>query len=211
MSVCRNSLSHVWIAITFKPFLCFQMEIKKVFQHLLITPSRMTGVTVQAGAQNVTFQTIYDWLITDYTRSKQDELNGRIPYLDSEPFKCGGYKMAARVYLNGDGIGKGSNISLYLSLLKGEDDDRLAWPFKYRISMVLMNQRNTNQKIVQEQFDPVPTSASYQKPKTSRNKGTGFPLFATHALAESPECLVNDSIKILIQADSKAVNPSPRD
>ena len=181
------------------------MEMKKLYQITMMTSSCMSGVSVQAGARNVTFQNIYDWLITNYTRHKQEEIYGRVPYLDSEMFYCGGYKMAARMYLNGDGIGKGTNISLYLCLVQGEHDDRLKWPFRYRISMLLVNQRDPNQKIVQEQFDPVPTSASYQRPTAARNKGTGFPLFATHALVERPESLVNDSIRILIQVDKKAL------
>ena len=158
-------------------------------------------------ARNMTYTTIYEWSIENYRQKKQNEINGRTPYLDSEIFYCGrkGYKMCARIYLNGDGIGKGGNVSLYISILKGDNDDNLPWPFKYRMSMSLINQKRVNNKIVQEHFDPAPSSASYQKPTSMRNKGTGFPLFTTHALAESEECLVNDKIKILIQVDSQAV------
>ena len=99
-------------------------------------------------------------------------------------------------------MGKGTSISLYLSILKGEKDEQLAWPFRHRISMALLNPQNPNQKVVQEQFDPVQTSASYQKPKSDRNKGTGFPLFAPHNIAESPECLVDDTLQILMQVNS---------
>eukprot|EP00794_Sanderia_malayensis_P018494 gene18494-biopygen15584 len=38
-----------------------------------------------------------------------------------------GYKMGMRLYLNGDGIGHGNSVSLYIVVYKGEFDDILEW------------------------------------------------------------------------------------
>lgn len=131
----------------------------------------------------------------------------KIPYLDSAPFFCGGtngYKLSARVYLAGDGVGRGSFLSLYVSLMASTNDSVLPWPFKWRVSMVLVNQQQPGQYLIEEQFDPTSTSSTYQKPN-KRNKGTGFPMFAKHDIVESPNCLVNDCIVIQIRADSQAI------
>ena len=44
-----------------------------------------------------------------------------------------GYKMCLRVYANGHGVGKGTHVSVYLHLMKGENDDDLTWPIKYKM------------------------------------------------------------------------------
>ena len=41
----------------------------------------------------------------------------------------GGYKMYIRVDANGDGKGKGNRMSVFIFLMKGENDDHLTWPF----------------------------------------------------------------------------------
>ena len=52
----------------------------------------------------------------------------------------GGYKMCIRVYANGAGDGKGSHISVYAYLMKGENDDHLPWPFTGTVTVELLNQ-----------------------------------------------------------------------
>ena len=38
-----------------------------------------------------------------------------------------------RLYLDGDGQGKGSHISLFLVIMKSDYDDLLTWPFKQKV------------------------------------------------------------------------------
>ena len=60
----------------------------------------------------------------------------------SAPFYShfGGYKMCLCVYSNGIGAGKGTHISVYTCLMKGENDDNLKWPFRGTITVTLLNQ-----------------------------------------------------------------------
>lgn len=59
----------------------------------------------------------------------------------SDPFYShySGYKMCIRLDANGDGRGKGSHISLYVSLMKGENDEKLSWPFRGEVKIVMLN------------------------------------------------------------------------
>ena len=60
----------------------------------------------------------------------------------SAPFYShfGGYKMCLKVYANGSGNGKGTHVSVYTCLVKGENDDNLKWPFRGTITVTLLNQ-----------------------------------------------------------------------
>ena len=51
-----------------------------------------------------------------------------------------GYKMCLRVYANGSGDGKGTHVSVFLRLMKGENDDALTWPITYKCTITLLNQ-----------------------------------------------------------------------
>ena len=51
-----------------------------------------------------------------------------------------GYKMCLCVYVNGHGVGKGTHVSVYLYLMKGENDDALTWPIRYKSTVTLLNQ-----------------------------------------------------------------------
>ena len=50
-----------------------------------------------------------------------------------------GYKLQLRVEANGYSSGKGTHLSLFVYLLKGEHDDRLMWPFNATITVKLLN------------------------------------------------------------------------
>ena len=49
-----------------------------------------------------------------------------------------------RVNANGDGSGKGTHLSLFVHLLKGEYDDQLQWPFNAKITVQLLNWSGDN-------------------------------------------------------------------
>jgi len=51
-----------------------------------------------------------------------------------------GYKMCLRVVANGCGKGKGTHVSVYAYLMRGEFDDHLKWPFHGRVVIQLRNQ-----------------------------------------------------------------------
>ena len=61
---------------------------------------------------------------------------------DSEPFftSLTGYKMCLEVYANGEGDGKGSHLSVFLTILHGPHDDQLDWPLKGTFIIQLLNQ-----------------------------------------------------------------------
>lgn len=75
------------------------------------------------------------WKIRDYKRRKQEAVQAKTLSLYSQPFYTGyfGYKMCARVYLNGDGMGKGTHLSLFFVVMRGEYDALLPWPFKQKV------------------------------------------------------------------------------
>ncbi|XP_075963283.1 TNF receptor-associated factor 3 isoform X2 [Anarhichas minor] len=62
------------------------------------------------------------WKIRDYKRRKQEAVGAKTLSLYSQPFYTGyfGYKMCARVYLNGDGMGKGTHLSLFFVVMRGD-------------------------------------------------------------------------------------------
>ena len=51
-----------------------------------------------------------------------------------------GYKMCLRVDANGSGDGKGTHVSVFMHLMKGENDDTLTWPIRYKCTITLLNQ-----------------------------------------------------------------------
>ena len=60
----------------------------------------------------------------------------------SRPFYTGmgGYKMCLDVDTNGCGAGRGTHVSVFTYLMRGEFDSRLKWPFRGTITIQLVNQ-----------------------------------------------------------------------
>ncbi|CAB4034440.1 TNF receptor-associated factor 2-like, partial [Paramuricea clavata] len=60
------------------------------------------------------------WKIESYQRKRQDAINGVKTALYSPPFYSAQYgcKMCAKIYMNGDGFGKGSHLSLFFVVMR---------------------------------------------------------------------------------------------
>ena len=92
-----------------------------------------------------------------------------------------------RVVVNGVGSGKGTHLSLYVYLLKGEYDDQLQWPFNANITVQLLNWSGNNSH--KETTIPHHTAPlEYRTRVTEGDRvpcGWGYFQFISHSVLES--------------------------
>lgn len=137
------------------------------------------------------------WKITDYKQRKSNAIRGRQMSIYSSPFYTSkyGYKMCLRVYLNGDGLGKGESLSTFLVIMKGDYDELLEFPFTHKVTFTLLAPNNPSLN-KSETFLPDPESSSFRRPQTTMNIASGCPQFALQSEVESSTYLVHDTIYI---------------
>lgn len=135
-----------------------------------------------------------------------------------------GYKMCLRLYLNGDGTGRGTHLSLFFVVMRGKCDALLKWPFSQKVgnrfntfthetldeqhetnssslllprqvTLMLLDQNNREHII--DAFRPDVSSSSFQRPISEMNIASGCPLFCPLAkLAGKSPYLRDDTIFI---------------
>ncbi|XP_078478124.1 TNF receptor-associated factor 2-like isoform X1 [Lampetra fluviatilis] len=124
-----------------------------------------------------TFDGVFLWKISSFRQRSRDASEGRNLAFYSPAFYTSqhGYKMCLRLYPNGDGAGRGSHLSLFFVIMKGDHDALLPWPFKYKVTMMLLDQDRREHVI--DAFRPDVTSSSFQRPTGDLNVASGCPLF----------------------------------
>lgn len=137
------------------------------------------------------------WKIENFDKAYADAVTGKktsfySPYFYSKP---DGYKMCGRIYPNGDGIGKGNSLSLFLIIMKSANDDVLGWPFKKKVTFEIIGE--SGKVLRSDCFVPDPTSSSFKRPATTteENIASGFPLF----LPKNEIKLINGNLFIKIK------------
>ena len=122
-------------------------------------------------------------------------LKGKTVSLYSAPFFTSrhGYKICLRVYLNGDGSGRGSHVSFFLTIMKGEYDPLLPWPYRQTTVLMLLALDGVSRDITQS-FKPDEESSSFQIPQTEMNVASGCPQFCPQRMLENPSYCKNDTI-----------------
>lgn len=111
--------------------------------------------------------------------------------------------MCARIYLNGDGMGKGTHVSLFFVVMRGLYDNLLKWPFRQKVTLTFVDQNQRSH--VADSFRPDPTSSSFKQPTSEMNIASGCPLFMQLSLLDSTQnAYVRDNtafIKIVVSLD----------
>ncbi|XP_029453853.1 TNF receptor-associated factor 3 [Rhinatrema bivittatum] len=159
--------------------------------------------------ETASYNGVLIWKIRDYKRRKQEAVLGKTLSLYSQPFYTGyfGYKMCARVYLNGDGMGKGTHLSLFFVIMRGEYDALLPWPFKQKVSLMLMDQ-GPSRRHLGDAFKPDPNSSSFKKPTGEMNIASGCPVFVAQTVLENGTYIKDDTIFIKVIVDTSDL-PDP--
>lgn len=144
--------------------------------------------------------TVWEWRITDVARKANAAKTGAIPFLCSVPFQTNttGYNVSLRLFLYGNESGKGTHISIYLTILQGEHDFELCWPFQHTVIFILLDQEGRRNNI-NRAFCPDPFSASFSKPTTDANISSGIPNFAPLSVLENSSYVKNDKMNIRVK------------
>lgn len=156
---------------------------------------------------------IYVWKVNDLARRTREARIGRTLSLYSPPFYTSvhGYRICLRAYLNGDGNGRGTHVSLYIVIMKSEYDELLSWPFAYNVVLTLINQVEPMkpEKSMTHKFVPSPSSSSFQKPQDTFNVASGFPEFAPVSVLNDPLFCKSDTIYFRIKLEPPSAPTGP--
>ncbi|CAF1262355.1 unnamed protein product [Rotaria sordida] len=138
--------------------------------------------------QYVSYDGISVWKIANFREKMIDAQSERQTSIYSPPFYSSptGYKMRARLYLNGDGNARRTHISLFFVLMRGLNDAILKFPFNYKVTFCLYDQTPAQRHII-DSFRPDIRSNSFQRPRFDMNIASGIPKFFPLAMIEQDD------------------------
>ena len=149
--------------------------------------------------------------VENFTLKKRE---GADVFLYSKPFysAVGGYKFCLKVYPNGMSSGHGTHLSVYLCLMRGENDDQLKWPFDGSVTVTMLNQRQDGHHHSLLLWDRSSVPPDFKKRVTHGNiasYGRGVSRFFPHKdlsldLASNTHYLAKDTLYFRIE-----VTPPP--
>lgn len=172
--------------------------------HKTLALAQVSLLTLEERLVNLE-KTSYDgtllWKINNVQERMQEAKSGRQISFYSPPFYTSrsGYKMCGRIYLNGDGNGRNSHLSLFFVILRGENDALLRWPFKQKVTFILIDQSTTeSRENLVDAFKPDPNSSSFRRPVSDMNIASGLPLFCPLGkLLSSDHEYIRDNVMFL--------------
>ena len=144
----------------------------------------------------------------EFTMSDFEEHKANNDEWFSPPFytHTHGYKLCIKVSANGLHDGKGTHVSIYLRIMRGEYDDDLQWPFQGCVSFQLLNQledRNHHSGIVDAYVKTAPHINKRVVDNERAQLGPGLELFLAHTelglkVVENCQYLKNDQLRIRV-------------
>ena len=118
----------------------------------------------------------FPWKIEKWADKGRETQNGIKTSIFSDPFKSHkhGYKVCMELYPDGEGVRKGSHLTVFIHIMRGLFDDILSWPCKLHCTIDIINQHT---RLVHHShtvnYEDDPNSSSWMKLKTDRNYGFG--------------------------------------
>ncbi|CAF3154047.1 unnamed protein product [Rotaria sp. Silwood2] len=155
-------------------------------------------------SQIISYDGIFVWKITNFQEKMMDAQLERQTSIYSLPFFSSptGYKMRARLYLNGDGSAHGTHMSLFFELMRNLNNAILKFPFNYKIIFCLYDQSPAKRHIIHS-FLPVISTNSFQGSELDMNIISGIPeCFSLELIQREENSYVrNDTMFIKIMVD----------
>ena len=175
-----------------------QLQVLDSLKHLQLVESCLKKTRVELQKQinekkkSVNNQLLIggvEWRIMGFERRKNKGKE-----FTSPPFYSSGYKLRFTVKFN-----IADHIGVYIQLLKGENDNQLTWPFKSKVSFILVGDFVMEGN--HEEFfrtEDIIDSPCLKKPTTDSNGLFGFCDFISHADIQSYGYCTDDSLLLRV-------------
>ena len=208
MASLKNDVAHIQseMATKMQPLIDAVVRVETTIQQLQEGFGEMALMVQTLQATPKSYSGTFIWKIPEVQRRRGEARSGRTVSLYSAPFytSCHGYKMCLRLYMDGDGSGKGTHLSFFLTLMRGEYDALLIWPFGQMVTLTRLDQ--DRQKDIFQSFRPDPSSSSFQRPINEMNVASGCPKFAPLSILENPSYVKDDTMFLKCRIDVTGVN-----
>jgi len=154
------------------------------------------------------------WKISDYSKKLQMAQNEQVIETKSPPFFTHryGYKLQLSAFVNGNGSGLNTHLSLYIRVLPGEYDSLLEWPFSHDITFNILDQGDplsSKRSHISVRFTPDPTWKNFQRPSLDSdddsNLGFGYPKFISHKELKDNNYLKGNALFIKATVDTSRI------
>ena len=129
------------------------------------------------------------WRISDVSKQQDGCMESQVFYTSML-----GYKLLGCVYLKGDKEYVGKCISAYITILQGDYDSLLDWPFQCAVSISILDQSLKGRDYLKT-FLPTRTSSCFKQPFDDVKRPTGFPDFMPLTELRDP-FIVDDTLFI---------------
>ena len=177
-------------------------KMEQIDQSVAILMTRFEDLEPRERLQTkINYNGVLLWKIEDFHKKRQDAISGVQRALYSDYFYTSefGYKMCAKIYMNGDGFGKGTHLSLFFVVMKGEYDALQTWPLQKKITMILLDQGSGDHMV--DAFHSDPQSSSFKRPTSGMNIASGSPLFIPIENLNNRQYIKDDLmfIKIIVE------------
>ena len=106
---------------------------------------------------------------------QEKQENDEVWYSDPVYSHFGGYKMCLTVHAVGQRSAKGTHVSVFVSIMRGDNDNNLKWPFKGNIKVRLLNQLEDGHHHTREPWSPGDAPSDIGR-ITDKERGGGWGL-----------------------------------
>ena len=147
--------------------------------------------------------------LTSFTRKRRDNEE-----FYSTPFYTShnGYKLCINIEPNGNDEGRGTHVSVYACLMKGDNDDSLTWPFTGSVKTELLNQLEDKNHYATMYLYPYASVASKRVTDGQRGREFGRRKYISHSdlnynVVKKCQYLVNDTLFFRVSVDVPKYKP----
>ena len=192
------------IGVKLQPVVDAVVKAESAIQHLQEGFSEM-ALMVQT-LQATSYNGVFVWKIPEVQRRRHEAKIGKTLSLYSAPFYTSrhGYKLCLRLYMDGDGSGKNTHLSFFLTVMRGEYDALLTWPFRQAVTLKMLDQDKI--KDIVQSFNPEPSSSSFQRPRNEMNIASGCPQFAPLSILINSAYVKDDTFFLKAEIDLRGLN-----
>ena len=144
------------------------------------------------------------WKLERFGQLIKTAKKGKHKTINSQPFyeTRNGYRMKVRIHPNGIESGKGTHLSAYIVLMKGDYDAILPWPFAKNVTLSIVDQQdNISERDNIKALFKGEDEKCFEKPQSEENAPFGDEKLVTQDDLQGRKYIVDDTLFLIVNVE----------